>query len=142
MNLLQIGWMANPIFSREGDYPPVMREQIDSNSLREGFSRSRLPTFSDYWIERIRGSADFLGLNYYTSRYVEPLNEPTDLEPSYERDRMLNLMTKPEWKHGKALYSVPNGLGDILRFPSHHLGHPLFYFNHLYFHFQTHQTKI
>lgn len=92
-----------------------MREQINLNSILESRSRFRLPVFSEYWIEQIRGSADFMGLNYYTSRMVKLL--PTGANPSYDRDRMLSYSVKPEWKKGKSefLYSVPSGLGDLLR---------------------------
>lgn len=94
-----------------------MREQIDYNSILERRSRLRLPVFSPYWIDQIRGSADFLGLNYYTSRYVELLQAPTGVNPSYARDTMLNFTVKPKWKQAKSsfLYSVPSGLGDLLR---------------------------
>ena len=90
---------------------------IASNSIREGRSWSRLPSFTDKWIETIRGSADFLGLNYYTSRYAEVNQEPAGPQPSYERDTNLKFTIKPEWKASasKWLYSVPKGIGDILR---------------------------
>lgn len=95
----------------------MMREQIDMNSIREGRNHSRLPTLSDYWIDQLRGSADFLGLNYYTSRYVELLKEPAGVDPSQDRDTMLNQTVKPNWKKANLffLYSVPAGLGDLLR---------------------------
>lgn len=66
----------------------------------------------------MRGSADFLGLNYYTSRLVEVLKQPSGPNPSHERDSMLKSAVKPEWKRAKSawLYAVPSGLGDILRF--------------------------
>lgn len=94
-----------------------MITQIASNSIREGRSWSRLPVLSEKWIETIRGTADFLGLNYYTSRYVEPLEEPIGQNPSIWRDVMLNFTVLPEWKQAKSkwLYSVPSGIGDILR---------------------------
>lgn len=95
-----------------------MHEQIDENSIREGLKQSRLPTFSEYWIKQIQGSADFLGLNYYSSRYVELLRTPTGPNPSYERDTMLSHTVDPEWKQEKPwfIYSVPKGLGDLLRY--------------------------
>lgn len=95
-----------------------MITQIAGNSIREGRAWSRLPSFSDRWIEMIRGSADFLGLNYYTSRYVETTDEPTGRDPSYYRDVNLKLVVKPEWKQSASswLYAVPQGLGDILRY--------------------------
>lgn len=95
-----------------------MITQIASNSIREGRSWSRLPTFSKQWTNLIRGSADFFGLNYYTSRYVEMSEEPTGVNPSYVNDIHLTTTIKPEWKHSTSFwhYSVPTGLGDILRF--------------------------
>lgn len=95
-----------------------MITQIASNSIREGRSWSRLPTFSDRWVKMLRGSADFLGLNYYSSRVVEIAPEPQGRSPSFTRDMNLKMTVKPEWKQSASdwLYSVPQGLGDILRF--------------------------
>lgn len=93
-----------------------MIQQIANNSLHEGRSRSRLPIFSNTWIEKIRSSADFLGLNYYTSRMIV-VNETVGQNPSIQRDRMYQRQVKNGWTHGHSdwLYSVPSGLGDILR---------------------------
>lgn len=113
----QLGWFFHPIFNAKGNYPAIMITQIASNSIREGRTWSRLPIFSQKWIELIQGSADFLGLNYYTSRYVEQLKEPMGQKPSIYRDMMMNFTVKPEWKRSRSdwLYSVPSGMGDILR---------------------------
>lgn len=98
-----------------------MRTQIDNNSRKEGFSTSRLPRFSKEWIDKIRGSADFLGLNYYTSRYAEIPNEPIGDSPSFERDRNVKEIVKPDFKPSASawLFSYPKGLGDILRYKLH-----------------------
>lgn len=95
-----------------------MIQQINANSFNEGRNRSRLPVLSDYWINTIRGSADFLGLNYYTSRYVQPGKVPDDAGPSNYKDARLQQLTKPEWKRAKSswLYSVPSGIRDLLRY--------------------------
>lgn len=94
-----------------------MITQIASNSIREGRSWSRLPVFSEKWIEMIRGSSDFFGLNYYTSRMIETVSTAELANPSYQRDMNLKQSIKPEWKPSASswLYSVPEGLGDILR---------------------------
>lgn len=94
-----------------------MINQIANNSISEGRSWSRLPTFSKQWINEIRGSADFMGLNYYTSRYVKESDVPMGPNPSFVRDSNLKPTVKPEWKRSTTLwnYSVPKGLGDILR---------------------------
>lgn len=94
-----------------------MITQIGKNSEKEGRLWSRLPEFSNDWIEKIRGSSDFFGLNYYTSRYVKISIEPIGDNPSIIRDRMYERVIKPEWIQSASgwLYSVPQGLGDILR---------------------------
>lgn len=109
--------MAHAIYTKKGDYPEVMRQQIDLNSKEEGRTWSRLPTLSAHWKKMCRGSADFLGLNYYTSRYVELKEEPTGPIPSWERDAMFREVVPPEWKKGKTkwLYSYPEGLRDFLK---------------------------
>lgn len=48
------GWMAHPIFSKTGDYPAIMKKQIEENSKLEGFSRSILPKFSSEWVQYIK----------------------------------------------------------------------------------------
>lgn len=114
-----MGWLANPIYSKDGNYPAVLIRQIGKNSKQEGRLRSRLPTFSHDWIEKIRNSADFLGLNYYSSRLVEANTEPIEAQnPSVEWDRAYNRKIKPEWKqsHSDWLHSVPEGLRDLLRY--------------------------
>lgn len=94
-----------------------MRNQIFNNSINEGKNQSRLPELSSEWIQKIRGSADFLGLNYYTSRIVETLPKPIEKDPSFNYDLRQIFITKPEWKYGGLpwMYSVPHGIGDLLR---------------------------
>lgn len=94
-----------------------MITDIANNSLHEGRPKSRLPTFSKEWIDKIRGSSDFLGLNYYTSRYVSMPDDKVKANPYHSRDKNVKDHTKPEWKvaAAKHLYSVPKGFGDVLR---------------------------
>lgn len=115
--VFQLGWFAHPIFSSKGNYPSAMISRIANNSKREGRSSSRLPEFSKKWIDAIRGSADFLGFNYYTSRLVEKQKIPVGKNPSYKRDLNVKEFISPEWKPSAwdAHYSVPEGMGDVLR---------------------------
>lgn len=113
-----IGWFANPIFSEDGGYPQVMVDEINDRSKREGRPWSRLPEMTDEVRDYIKGSADFLGYNYYSSRMVQ-LNTSDynpEIEPSFASDNRLIFFTKPEWKRAKStwLYSVPEGLRDAL----------------------------
>lgn len=59
------GWLTHPIFSKSGDYSKLMRDRVDFKSLFQGFSRSRLPYFTDEEVRLVKGSADFLGINFY-----------------------------------------------------------------------------
>lgn len=117
----QLGWLAHPIF--KGDYPAVMRKRIDENSRLEKRTYSRLPLLTAKWIKGIKGSVDFLSLNYYTSRLVGELTEAKlksqNVEiPSWAHDSHLSLTINPKWKQSKApwIYSVPAGLGQLLRY--------------------------
>uniref|UniRef100_T1GN17 Uncharacterized protein n=1 Tax=Megaselia scalaris TaxID=36166 RepID=T1GN17_MEGSC len=106
-----LGILAHPIYSNVGGYPEVVVQEISSNSLRENRPRSRLPQLDEYWRAMIKGSADFLGINYYTSRYVEEEDPPTGPVPSYQRDARLKFFTDPSWKRAKS-----NGLEDLLKY--------------------------
>ena len=47
--------MLHPIYSATGDYPPVMKEWVAKKSKEEGYSRSRLPSFTKEEIEMVKG---------------------------------------------------------------------------------------
>ncbi|XP_067634513.1 myrosinase 1-like isoform X2 [Eurosta solidaginis] len=112
-----LGWLAHPIFGKSGNYPFIIIEDITSNSMREGLPWPRLKPFNFHWTKYIKGSADFLGLNYYTSRYVEIRDPPGGEIPSWEYDSRIKYSLDKKWKRAKSnwLYCVPNGLEDILR---------------------------
>ena len=63
------GWFADPIFLT-GDYPSVMKLKIAEKSQLQGFNQSRLPTFTDSQKVMVANSADFMGINHYSSAYV------------------------------------------------------------------------
>ncbi|XP_075977475.1 myrosinase 1-like [Anticarsia gemmatalis] len=91
------GWFANPIFSKTGDYPAVMRKRIDANSKKQGFPRSRLPTFTREEVKMIRGSFDFMGVNHYTTYLVEPGDGKVQPHPSYYNDGNVKLYQLVDW---------------------------------------------
>lgn len=116
----EMGWLTHPIFTADGNYPDVVIDAVAANSARHGLPHSRLPRLTPRWREVIRGSSDFIGLNYYTSNMVKPL-EPGDYndatEASIFEDRAYHAWNREEWPRGSAewQYSVPRGMGDILR---------------------------
>ncbi|XP_033229069.1 myrosinase 1-like [Belonocnema kinseyi] len=109
------GWTAHPIFSKLGDYPKIMRKRIDENSRIQGWPRSRLPTFTQKEIEYIRGTADYFGLNHYTSHIAVPVKRGTG--EVWENDRGFHQAVDPKWPVSAAswLMMVPEGFGNILR---------------------------
>ncbi|XP_059615138.1 myrosinase 1-like [Phlebotomus argentipes] len=113
----QLGFFANAIFSRDGGWSKILQEIVDKNSMSEGRVWSRLPPFSPEEVQKVRGTADFLGLNYYTARFLEPANYAEPANPSWERDQNLTYSVDPSWKRAKStwLYMVPHGLRDILK---------------------------
>lgn len=50
----QCGRYGHPIFSKNGDYPDIIKQRIAENSKFEGLTKSRLPTFTSEWIQYIK----------------------------------------------------------------------------------------
>ncbi|GMN47077.1 hypothetical protein TIFTF001_016261 [Ficus carica] len=63
-----IGWICSPLIF--GDYPDVMKKNAGS----------RIPAFTVQESDDIRGSFDFLGLNYYLALYAEDKSSTLQLE--------------------------------------------------------------
>ena len=54
----------------------------------------RLPKFSEQQSKLVKGSIDFLGLNYYTARYAEDIASHSSINVSYLTDSQVNLTSK------------------------------------------------
>ncbi|CAG5121823.1 unnamed protein product [Candidula unifasciata] len=114
-----IGWFAHPIFVN-GDYPEVMKEFVANASASEGLATSRLPGFTPQEKQRINGTADFLGLNHYTSNvaYEGPSGE------GYYGDQRVVTYKNPDWlTTGSSWLRVnPIGIRKNLNFVRNHYG--------------------
>lgn len=108
-----LGFLAHPIFSKTGGYPEVMVKDIARNSLEEGRFTSRLPSLEGYWRGIIKGSADFLGLNYYASTQLKRASKPFDRSPSFERDTNYEAYRKTP-SVGQTQLCDPAGLEGLL----------------------------
>jgi hypothetical protein len=71
-----------------GDYPHTMRSLVGD----------RLPKFSREQSEMIKGSFDFLGLNYYTTNYAAYMPHSNSPNASYLTDSRANLSSKHDQK--------------------------------------------
>lgn len=68
-----------------GDYPQSMRSLVGN----------RLPKFTEQESELLKGSYDFLGLNYYTSNYAADIPYLANAgRESYRTDSRVNLTCK------------------------------------------------
>ncbi|XP_044014820.1 myrosinase 1-like [Aphidius gifuensis] len=108
------GWIAHPIFSKNGDYPPVMKERIGENSKLEGYPRSRLPEFSPDWIQRIKGTSDYFGLNHYSSNLVKSV--PKNPITGWINDSGIVSSVDKSWMRAASIWLsvVPKGFRSIL----------------------------
>lgn len=113
------GWFAQPIFGATGDYPEVMIGRVANNSAKEGRRKSRLPVFSAEEIASLRGSADFMGLNYYTSAKASDGGDQHIWtgHPSRDRDQNTRWHGDASWPVAESpwLRSVAEGLRELLK---------------------------
>lgn len=99
------GWIANPIYG-SGDYPDVMKQKVNfylisrektkestscvkvgDKSAQQGFNQSRLPEFTAEQKVLVQGSADFFGLNYYTSYLTaNKIQDISIIDYGYDQD--------------------------------------------------------
>lgn len=124
----QLGRYAHPIFTPQGDYPQVMRNAIDAKSSNEGRRWSRLPRFTLEQVESLRGSADFLALNYYTSSIVTPFSMLPNEDPN-ESDEEIAHSIDPSWPQSASnwLFQVPEGFYQLLVWIKNNYNNPLVY---------------
>lgn len=110
-----MGWFAHPIFSSEGNYPPVMINRIDKLSREQGLTKSRLPKFTPEEIQLLKGSSDFFGFNTYTSLRVTHNglgNSANYSVPSEEHDTGLVFDMDPSWKIANSFWFAVSSYSD------------------------------
>ncbi|XP_017875874.1 myrosinase 1-like [Ceratina calcarata] len=122
-----VGWSMHPIYSKEGDYPAVMKSMIAKKSKEQGYLKSRLPTFTPDEIKYIRGTSDFLAVNHYSARLVTLGN--TGKMPSRENDMGVVEIIDKSWKGSAVdwLFVVPEGFRYVLRQLAQYYGNPPMY---------------
>ena len=67
-----------------GEYPESMHVLVGN----------RLPNFIDVQSKMVEGSQDFLGVNYYTTRYAEDSTSSSTVNLSYTIDSHVDMTSK------------------------------------------------
>ncbi|KAL3655787.1 hypothetical protein CASFOL_000183 [Castilleja foliolosa] len=105
-----LGWFMEPVLT--GQYPQNMIDFVPSD---------RLQLFTPEESELLRGSVDFLGINYYTTHYAT--NDPNpDADEGYNKDMKVkfkfvkNGVPIGESTGSSWLYIVPWGFNRLLKF--------------------------
>ncbi|XP_058779379.1 beta-glucosidase 12-like isoform X1 [Vicia villosa] len=115
------GWFMDPL--TVGDYPSSMRSLVGN----------RLPKFSSYQVNLVRGSFDFIGLNYYTSYYATNAPELSEGKSNYMTDQLSILTNErngipigpPAASSWLSIY--PNGLREVLLYIKKKYNNPSIY---------------
>ncbi|VAI73953.1 unnamed protein product [Triticum turgidum subsp. durum] len=104
-----LGWFMHPVAF--GEYPATMRRLVGR----------RLPEFTKEQSDMLKGSYDFLGLNYYTSNYAQATaRAPDRRQPSYGTDHRVN---QTGYRNGVPIgppaytpifFNYPPGLRELL----------------------------
>ncbi|KAK2421555.1 cyanogenic beta-glucosidase [Trifolium repens] len=117
----QFGWFMDPLTI--GDYPSSMRSLVGS----------RLPKFTTYQVKLIKGSFDFIGLNYYTTNYTTNAPESSEAKPSYITDSLVIVTNERNGipigptASSTWLSIYPKGIYDLLLYTKIKYNNPLIY---------------
>ncbi len=118
----QLGWWND--VTHFGDYPESMRSS----------GGDRLPVFTPEQQQMLKGSADFIGLNHYTSRYVQNDPTPPPAPGSWVIDQRtiqtttnvdgtsIGPMAQSNW-----LYVHPTGMRAILNWVAQRYSNPVIF---------------
>ncbi|XP_020253379.1 beta-glucosidase 12-like [Asparagus officinalis] len=115
------GWYLDPLV--HGDYPFTMKAIV----------KDRLPSFTDEESNMIKGSYDFIGINYYTARYAYSLPiSANDSADSYTLDSYVDLKAEKEGipigeTTGTWLYVYPDGIRDLMVYTQKKYNNPPIY---------------
>nr|WJJ09236.1 myrosinase isoform 2 [Eutrema japonicum] len=115
-----LGWFMEPL--TKGKYPDIMRKLVGD----------RLPKFTESESKLVKGSFDFLGLNYYYTQYVYaiPKNPPNRLTVMNDSLSALSFVNKDgpigPWFNAD-IYYRPRGILDTMEYFKTKYDNPLVY---------------
>ncbi|XP_022634119.1 beta-glucosidase 12 isoform X3 [Vigna radiata var. radiata] len=115
------GWSMRPL--TKGEYPKSMRSMLGN----------RLPKFTIEESRQLKGSFDFLGLNYYSSFYAAHAPHQLVVRPSLQTDSLVNVTNQHNGKllgpmaASNWLCIYPRGFRRLLLFIKKHYNNPVIY---------------
>ncbi|RWR77814.1 beta-glucosidase 12 isoform X1 [Cinnamomum micranthum f. kanehirae] len=116
-----LGWYMEPLV--RGKYPFSMRSLVGD----------RLPSFTKEQAHMVKGSFDFIGLNYYTALYATDLPLSNSHRKTYVTDANVTITA---WRNGIAigrqaasrwLFIYPQGFRDLLVYFKERYQSPIIY---------------
>ncbi|KAF7833956.1 beta-glucosidase 24-like [Senna tora] len=117
-----VGWFMEPLVF--GDYPKSMKDLV----------KGRLPCFTQQEKILMKGSFDFIGINYYTARYVQSVPPTPNAPPHYMTDSLALEQTEkdgipigPPAGGSSFIYTYPKGLEELLDFMKEEYDNPKIY---------------
>ncbi|KAL7447077.1 hypothetical protein ACHAXM_011092 [Skeletonema potamos] len=111
----QLGWFTDPLYV--GDYPKSMRDILGD----------RLPKFSSDEMKLITGSADFLGLNHYSSAMASKPAKSSQWG-GYWADQFVTLSDDRSWEKTAMGWNIaPEGAKGILLWIANRYNSPNIY---------------
>jgi len=113
----QLAWFTDPIFGN-GYYPRSMRAILGK----------RLPRFTEQERKEVMGSADFFGLNHYSSALASEPTTEAKITGEYWVDQHVDYSSDPSWKKNCMLWDiVPEGGKELLLWIKHRYSNPPIY---------------
>lgn len=116
-----LGWFMDPLTN--GEYPHSMRSLVGN----------RMPKFTKEQSKLVKGSFDFIGLNYYTARYAAYAPDLNAGNASCLTDSRANLSTQrngiPIGQQAASdwLYVYPRGIRELLLYTKMNYRNPVIY---------------
>ncbi|CAH0597636.1 unnamed protein product [Chrysodeixis includens] len=126
----QWGIYAHPIFSTEGGFPKELSERVAKKSAEQGYTKSRMPEFTEEEKALVKGASDFFGVNHYsaflTSSTEHKLSHPV---PSLMDDIDSGVYTPDEWPKSSSSWLIfaPNSVYNAITHLNTRYNKPVFY---------------
>ncbi|KAF7095062.1 hypothetical protein CFC21_097302 [Triticum aestivum] len=115
------GWFMDPL--TKGHYPLSMKTLVGN----------RLPKFTKEQARAVKGSFDFIGLNYYSARYAKNTKHNSNSKESYSTDSQTDQRVERNGtyigpKAGSSwLYIYPRGIEELLLYTKKTYNNPTIY---------------